>query len=114
MKKNILSKKMTEILKQNYMKKALLFLVTIILFAACTPKSSINGTITDAEGKTIYLEHTGLNATTLLDSAKLNAKGGFSFAIETPRYPDFYRVRIGGQSVVFAMDSKASFVKKPW
>ncbi len=92
-------------LKQNYMKKALLFLVTIILFAACTPKSSINGTITDAEGKTIYLEYTGLTATTLLDSAKLDAKGGFSFAVETPQYPDFYRVRIGGQSVVFAMDS---------
>ena len=92
-------------LKQNYMKKALLFLVTIILFAACTPKSNINGTITDAEGKTIYLEHTGLTATTLLDSAKLDAKGGFNFAVETPRYPDFYRVRIGGQSVVFAIDS---------
>lgn len=92
-------------LKQNYMKKALLFLVTIILFAACTHKSSINGTITDAEGKTIYLEYTGLTATTLLDSAKLDAKGGFSFAVETPQYPDFYRVRIGGQSVVFAMDS---------
>lgn len=92
-------------LKQNYMKKALLFLVTIILFAACAPKSSVNGTITDAEGKTLYLEHTGLTATTLLDSAKLDAKGGFSFAVETPQYPDFYRVRIGGQSVVFAMDS---------
>lgn len=105
MKKNILSKKMTEILKQNYMKKALLFLVTIILFAACAPKSSIKGTITDAEGKTIYLEHTGLTATTLLDSAKLDAKGVFKFAVETPQYPDFYRVRIGGQSVVFAMDS---------
>lgn len=49
--------------KQNYMKKALLFLVAIVLFAACTPKSSIDGTITDADGKTIYLEHTGLTAT---------------------------------------------------
>ena len=87
------------------MKKNLLFAIVIALFAACTPKSSINGTITDAEGKTIYLEYTGLTATTLLDSAKLDAKGGFSFAVETPQYPDFYRVRIGGQSVVFAMDS---------
>lgn len=87
------------------MKKALFYLVAIILFAACTPKSSIDGTIADAEGKTIYLEHTGLTATTLLDSMKLDAKGGFTFAVETPRYPDFYRVRIDGQSVVFALDS---------
>ena len=87
------------------MKKVLFYLVAIVLFAACTPKSSIDGTIADAEGKTIYLEHTGLTATTLLDSMKLDAKGGFTFAVETPRYPDFYRVRIDGQSVVFALDS---------
>ena len=92
-------------LKQNYMKKVLFYLAAIMLFVACTPKSSINGNIADAEGKTIYLEQTGLTATTLLDSAKLDAKGGFSFVVETPQYPEFYRVRIEGQSVVFAMDS---------
>lgn len=92
-------------LKQNYMKKVLFYLAAIMLFVACTPKSSINGNIADAEGKTIYLEQTGLTATTLLDSAKLDAKGSFNFAVETPQYPDFYRVRIGGQSVVFTMDS---------
>ena len=92
-------------LKQNYMKKVLFYLAAIMLFVACTPKSSINGNIADAEGKTIYLEQTGLTATTLLDSAKLDAKGGFNFVVETPQYPDFYRVRIGGQSVVFTMDS---------
>lgn len=87
------------------MKKVLFYLAAIMLFVACTPKSSINGNIADAEGKTIYLEQTGLTATTLLDSAKLDAKGGFNFVVETPQYPDFYRVRIGGQSVVFTMDS---------
>ena len=92
-------------LKQNYMKKVLFYLAAIMLFVACTPKSSINGNIADAEGKTIYLEQTGLTATTLLDSAKLDAKGVFNFVVETPQYPDFYRVRIGGQSVVFTMDS---------
>ncbi len=87
------------------MKKVLLFAIVIALFTACTPKSSINGNITDADGKTIYLEQTGLTATTLLDSAKLDAKGSFSFMIETPQYPEFYRVRIGSQSIVFTMDS---------
>lgn len=87
------------------MRKFLLFAIVIALFAACTPKSNINGTITDAEGKTIYLEHTGLTATTLLDSAKLDANGVFKFAVETPQYPDFYRVRLNNQFIVFALDS---------
>lgn len=87
------------------MKKNLLFAIVIALFAACTPKSSINGNIADAEGKTIYLEQVGLTATTLLDSTNLDAKGAFNFTVETPQYPDFYRIRINGQMVVFAMDS---------
>lgn len=87
------------------MRKFLLFAIVIALFAACTPKSNINGTITDAEGKTIYLEHTGLTTTTLLDSAKLDAKGAFKFMVETPQYPDFYRIRLNNQFIVFALDS---------
>lgn len=92
------------------MKNFLLFIAVVTLFAACTPKSNIGGSITDAEGKTVYLEYTGLTATTLLDSAKLDAKGAFDFAIETPQYPDFYRVRIGNQFVVLAMDSATKSV----
>ena len=89
-----------------YMKKRLfLFIISVVLFTACTPKANIEGSIADAEGKTIYLEHTGLTTTTLLDSAKLDANGVFDFSIETPQYPDFYRVRIGNQFVVVALDS---------
>ena len=87
------------------MRKFLLFAIVVALFAGCAQKSNINGKITDAEGKTIYLEYTGLTATTLLDSAKLDASGEFSFALETPQYPDFYRVRLNGQFVVIALDS---------
>ena len=87
------------------MKKILLFIAITALFAACAPKSNINGSITDAEGKTIYLEHTGLTATTLLDSAKLDKKGAFKFTVKTPQYPDFYRIRLNNQFVVFALDS---------
>ena len=87
------------------MKKGLFFIIAVALLVACAPKSNISGSMTDAEGKTIYLEHTGLTATTLLDSAKLDAKGGFKFEIETPRYPDFYRIRLNNQFVVVALDS---------
>lgn len=92
-------------LKQNYMKKLLFYFAAIMLFAACAPKSNINGSITDAKDKTIYLEHTSLTTTTLLDSAKLDAKGTFKFSVETPQYPDFYRIRLNNQFVVFALDS---------
>ena len=61
-------KRQSNIINKIYMKKILLFAIVIILFAACTPKSNISGSMTDAEGKTIYLEHTGLTATTVLDS----------------------------------------------
>jgi glutathione peroxidase-family protein len=95
-------------MKLNYtynMKKILLFTIVITLFVACAPKSDINGSITDAEGKTIYLEHTGLTTTLVLDSMKLDTKGEFNFSIETPQYPDFYRIRLENQFIVFTLDS---------
>ena len=59
-------------LLHTYMKKTLLFIIiSVALFAACTPKANISGSIIDAKDKTIYLEHTGLTTTTLLDSTKL-------------------------------------------
>lgn len=88
------------------MKKGLfLFIISVVLFTACTPKANIEGSIVDAKDRTIYLEHTELTATTLLDSAKLDANGKFSFRLKTPQYPDFYRIRLGNQFVIFAMDS---------
>ena len=93
-------------LLHTYMKKTLLFIIiSVALFAACTPKANISGSIIDAKDKKIYLEHTGLTTTTLLDSTKLNESGTFKFKTEIPQYPDFYRIRIGNQSIVFAMDS---------
>ena len=95
-------------MKLNYtynMKKILLFTIVITLFVACAPKSDINGSITDAEGKTIYLEHTGLTTTLVLDSMKLDTKGEFDFSLETSQYPDFYRIRLENQFIVFTLDS---------
>ena len=87
------------------MKKFLMFVAVIGLFAACAPKSNVNGSIKDADGKTIYFEHTGLTATSILDSVKLDAKGNFKFTVSTPQFPDFYRIRIDNQFVVVALDS---------
>ena len=108
---DIQKKRQNNIINNINMKKILLFTTVITLFVACTPKANIAGSIADAKEKTIYLEHTGLTATTLLDSAKLGENGKFNFKLETPQYPDFYRVRIGNQFVVFAMDSETENIE---
>ena len=94
------------------MKKTLfLFFISVVLFTACTPKANIKGSIADAKDKTIYLEHTGLTTTTLLDSVKLDENGKFNFKLESSQYPDFYRIRLGNQFVVFAMDSTTTNIE---
>lgn len=93
------------------MKKTLFFIISAVLFAACAPKTNITGSIADTKEKTIYLEHTGLTATTLVDSAKLDKNGKFNFKLETPQYPDFYRVRIGNQFIVVALDSATNNIE---
>ena len=94
------------------MKKTLfLFFISVVLFTACTPKANIKGLIADAKDKTIYLEHTGLTTTTLLDSVKLDENGKFNFKLESSQYPDFYRIRLGNQFVVFAMDSTTTNIE---
>ncbi len=83
-----------------------LFLLTI-LFAGCKkdPAFCIKGTITGAKGETLYLEHTTLTKTTIVDSCVLNAKGKFSLEAPAPAYSDFYRLRIGSSSLLLAIDS---------
>lgn len=88
------------------MKKYILFLVVLGLFA-CDSKDNfkINGTIADANKKTLYLEHIGLVKTEVLDSVKLDKDGDFHFKGKRPQYADFYRLRLGVSTIDFAVDS---------
>ncbi|MDR1675899.1 MAG: AhpC/TSA family protein [Tannerella sp.] len=70
-----------------------------------SPEFEVNGIIAGADGQTVYLENVGLSATVVLDSAKLNASGKFSFRQPRPEYPDFYHLRLNGQLINFAIDS---------
>ncbi|MFN3918070.1 MAG: redoxin domain-containing protein [Flavobacteriales bacterium] len=54
----------------------------------------IQGTITNAVGKTLYLEYFVNNITFKADSVKLNKKGKFSLPAKVPE-PDFYRIGFG-------------------
>lgn len=87
--------------------KRILFFLTLIGLTACNSgnKFHIDGIVDGGEGEMIYLEHTGLLKTTTLDSAKINAKGEFSFSAIRPAYPDFYRLSLDNKQVYFAIDS---------
>ena len=91
------------------MKKVVYFLLALVLvgLGACDngPKFKVQGEITGAEDKTLYLEASGLEGVVLLDSVKLGSNGNFSFAEACPESPEFYRLRMGGQVINFAVDS---------
>jgi len=89
------------------MKKTLVLLLVFAGLISCkqNDRFKISGTVKDADGGMLYFEHSGLLKTTVLDSAKLGADGGFSFKSERPEYPDFYRLRLNGKVITFAVDS---------
>lgn len=87
------------------------FLTTIFLISCqSSTKFSISGTITGATGETLYLEHTSLMSTIALDSCILDTHGYFHFSSISPQYPDFYRLRIGSQTLPLAIDSTEQII----
>ncbi len=81
-------------------------LVLVILLAGCSKnRFTVEGIVKDAKDNILYLEHTGLAKTVILDSIKLKEKGTFKFKADRPEYPDFYRLRIGNRFISFAVDS---------
>lgn len=87
------------------MKKSFVYILMLIVFAACKDRVKISGTIECARGEMLYVEHTGLNKSEILDSIETDDDGEFKFKVERPQYPDLYRIRIGKNFVIFALDS---------
>ena len=89
-----------------HLNQYILFLAFIgILFSACQQNSrfQIEGTITNASGQTIILEHRGVSGIAFVDSMKVRADGSFRFRSSAPNNPEFYQLRIANQAVVFAV-----------
>ncbi len=85
-----------------------LFVVSLLLLSSCNSNEKtfrIDGEITSAEDKTLYLEHRALGGVELLDSVKLQKNGKFSFKEKAPQNPEFYQLRIENQQLIFAIDS---------
>lgn len=98
------------------MKKVVYFLLALVLvgLGACDdgPKFKVQGEVTGAEDKTLYLEASGLEGVVLLDSVKLGSNGSFSFAEDCPESPEFYRLRMDGKVINFSVDSTETVMVK--
>ncbi|MDR0230971.1 MAG: AhpC/TSA family protein [Dysgonamonadaceae bacterium] len=89
------------------MQKILFTLSLVLLLISCEKnnKFTIEGNIQNASGNILYLEHVGVSKVSVIDSAKLNAKGDFRFRRERSAFPEFYRLTLGKQSIDVAIDS---------
>jgi glutathione peroxidase-family protein len=99
------------------MKRTPAFLCTgllLFLLAACsgTPTFVVEGEVAHADGKVLYFERFGLNATEVLDSAKLTASGRFHFKTPLEETPEFYRLRIDKRFIHLASDSARTVTVK--
>ena len=81
--------------------------LTLAVMAGCdnTPSFKVEGNISGAEDKMLYMEHSSINGIISLDSVKLNSNGSFKFSEARPEAPDFYRLRLENKIINFVADS---------
>ena len=70
-----------------------------------SPQATIEGHITEAADKMLYLDHIGVERTSVVDSTKLDKDGAFRFRVAQPECFDFYRLRIGREVAYLSVDS---------
>ena len=85
----------------------ILIFTTLLCVVSCTksPQATIEGHITEAADKVLYLDHIGVERATVTDSIKLNKDGAFRFHVAQPECFDFYRLRIGKEMLYISVDS---------
>lgn len=92
------------------MKKTTLFAAAFAALAliSCNnnePQATIEGTVTEATGKMLYLDALGVDKVTVADSVKLKDDGTFRFHVPCPECYDFYRLRIERELINLSIDS---------
>ena len=79
-----------------------------LTFASCNNKKfHINGNITEAKDSMLHLENISLDGPVAIDSVKLGEDGSFVFEenAKDSVCPDFYRLRIAGQTINLSIGS---------
>ena len=97
------------------MKKVTFAALAALTITACSsgPKFQVNGDVSGADGKMLYLEASGLEGIVPLDSVKLKGEGTFSFKQPRPESPEFYRLRIDDKIINYSIETiqiKAPYV----
>lgn len=99
------------------MKKIIFVALAAIALSACNsePKFKVEGEVSGADGKTLYLEASALEGIVPLDSVKLKGDGSFSFKQIRPASPEFYRLRVDEKVINFSIDSTETVqIKAPF
>ena len=91
--------------KQGFIIFSLLLGVAMITGCSKGNRFTVEGTISAAEGDTLYLEQRALAGVVLLDSTILGEDGNFRFRQPAPANPEFYQLRLQKQYAAFAVDS---------
>lgn len=90
------------------MKKNMLCAALVVAaLGACSsgPQFKIEGEVTGADGKMLYLEASALEGIVPMDSVKLDGDGSFTFKGERPTSPEFYRLRVEDKVINLSVDS---------
>lgn len=68
---------------------------------------TIKGTVSNGNGRMLYLSNIGITGNPILDSVKLKSKGNFEFTLPRPECYDFYRLQLDkkGRQITIAIDS---------
>lgn len=96
------------------MKKLFCVALAAMALGACNsgPQFKIEGEVTGADGKMLYLEASALEGIVPLDSVKLKGNGTFAFTHARPASPEFYRLRLEDRVINFSIDSTETVVVK--
>ena len=81
--------------------------LAVVTLGACSsgPQFKIEGDVTGADGKMLYLEASALEGIVQMDSVELNEGGSFSFKGARPASPEFYRLRVEDKVINLSIDS---------
>lgn len=99
------------------MKKILFVALAVLGLSACDsePKFKVEGEVSGADGKMLYLEASALEGIVPLDSVKLKGDGSFAFKQTRPESPEFYRLRMDDKVINFSIDSTETvYLKVPY
>lgn len=99
------------------MKKISFVALAALTITACSsgPEFQINGDVSGADGKMLYLESSGLEGIVPLDSVKLKGDGSYRFKQSRPQSPEFYRLRVDDKVINFSVDSIETIqIKAPY